>query len=68
MQPKHSIEMEPLLRPEQAAELLGMTPRALEAWRHRRQGPPFIRTQRAIRYAPADLRAWIEQQRRGNLR
>ena len=47
-----------LLRPGQAAELLGFTPRALEAWRHRGGGLLFVRVSaRAVRYRRRDLLA-----------
>ena len=40
-----------LLRPVDAAALLGFTKRALEAWRHRGGGPAFVRVSaRAVRY------------------
>lgn len=46
--------------PEAAATLTGFTPKALERLRHRRQGCPFIRVGRSIRYRVADLRTWME--------
>ena len=50
-----------LLRPEAAAELLAFTPRALEAWRQRGGGPPFVRVSaRAIRYRRSDLLDWAQ--------
>jgi len=48
-----------LLRPAEAAALLGFTKRALEAWRQRGEGPVFVRVSaRAVRYRRADLNAW----------
>ncbi|AXT36243.1 MerR family transcriptional regulator [Phaeobacter sp. LSS9] len=32
-------------------------------WRHRRIGPAFIKFGRRVKYAGADLNAWIEQNR-----
>lgn len=50
-----------LLREEQAAALLGFTPRALQDWRMRGSGPRFVRiSARAVRYRRADLFAWAE--------
>jgi len=64
MRDRHSgfrTDPEALLRPGEAAKLLGFTPRALEAWRQRGSGPPFVRvSSRAIRYRRADLAAWAE--------
>lgn len=45
-----------------AAQFLGFTPRALQAWRHRGNGPVFVRiSSRAVRYRRKDLVAWAEQ-------
>ena len=55
-----------LLREEDAAVFLGFTPRALQEWRHRGSGPPFVRiSSRAIRYRRADLIAWATERREG---
>jgi predicted DNA-binding transcriptional regulator AlpA len=54
-----SSSLEPLLRPAQAAELLGVTESALEAWRRRGGGPPHVRVGRLPRYAPSALKSWI---------
>lgn len=48
-----------LLDTEQAAEHLGVSARTLEGWRHLRQGPPFARLGRVIRYRADDLDAFI---------
>lgn len=59
--------IEPLLRPEQAAELLGYTPRCLEAWRSSGRGPRFVRVSaRSVRYRPSDLAAWAEERVRNS--
>lgn len=57
----------PLLTERQAAEFLQLSPATLSTWRSRRgrvardgkQGPPFLRLGRSIRYRRADLDAWI---------
>jgi predicted DNA-binding transcriptional regulator AlpA len=46
-----------------AAQLLGMSVATLRAWRHRKQGPPFVKFGRSVRYLPADLTAFIERSR-----
>ena len=56
---------ETLLRQEEAAQILGLTPRALEAWRHRGGGPTFIKISgRCIRYRQSDLLKWIAERER----
>lgn len=48
-----------LLREEEAAAFLNCTPRALQAWRKRGDGPPYIRLgSRSIRYRRRDLLTW----------
>lgn len=48
-----------------AAELLGVSRRTLQGWRWRGGGPPFVRIgARAVRYDPAEVRAWVDAQRR----
>lgn len=54
-----------LLREPEAAAFLGFTPRALQAWRQRGGGPPFVRvSSRAIRYRRDDLIGWAESRLR----
>ena len=54
-----------LLDENEAAGMLGFTPRFLQARRIRGDRPPFIRiSSRAVRYRPSDLRAWLEQRTR----
>jgi predicted DNA-binding transcriptional regulator AlpA len=48
-----------------AAQLLGVSRRTLQGWRWRGGGPRFVRIGiRAVRYEPAELRAWVDAQRR----
>lgn len=43
-----------------AAELLGLrNPKTLAIWRVRRQGPPYCKLGKSVRYDPAALKAWI---------
>jgi hypothetical protein len=55
-----------LLRPDQAAAYLGLSPRTLERWRAAGVGPRHVRVSpRAIRYMAEDLASFVvEQQRR----
>lgn len=41
----------------------GRSIRTLEGWRHRRQGPPFIRLNRLIVYRLSDILAFEEARR-----
>jgi predicted DNA-binding transcriptional regulator AlpA len=45
-----------------AAESLGLTPRTLQHWRWRGDGPPFVRiSSRCVRYRKSDLEAWAAE-------
>lgn len=58
---------QPLLRENEAAELLALTPRALQAWRLQGRGPQFVKiSARAVRYRPEDLEQWIDAQLRSS--
>ncbi len=48
-----------------AADFLGVTPRALQSWRQRGGGPPYVRiSSRAIRYRYSDLIRFCEERLR----
>jgi excisionase family DNA binding protein len=49
-----------LLNETQAAQLLNLSTRTLQAWRISGRGPPFVRAGRAVRYLRRALMAWIE--------
>lgn len=54
-----------LLSEAQASELFGVTPRALQAWRTRGGGPPFVRiSSRCVRYRRRDLLLFAESRLR----
>ncbi len=56
-----------LMRQEQAALILGVTPRCLENWRWRGGGPRWIRiSARCIRYRRSDLIRFIEERVKTN--
>ena len=56
-----------LLNESQAAQFLGFSQRALQAWRCRGGGPEFIKVSaRAIRYSRRSLIAWIDDRRRSS--
>ncbi len=67
MTPNTTQNIEHLLRETEAAAVLNVTVAALRKWRTTgRHNLRFIRLGggRAIRYSPADLRVFIESQRR----
>ena len=51
------------LSTRQAAELLGVSPRTLERYRGSGEGPPYMKVGPRVRYARADLDAWMEEGR-----
>jgi hypothetical protein len=55
---KGSVDQDKLLTEIQAADLLRMSSRTLQAWRGQGVGPPFIRAGRAIRYRRSDVMSW----------
>jgi len=60
--------MEKLLTEAEAAEILGVTKRALQQWRTTKgrsvQGPPWTKVGNRVRYEPDQLRAWLAANRR----
>jgi predicted DNA-binding transcriptional regulator AlpA len=58
----------PLLVDERAAaDALGLTPRTLQAWRARGEGPPHVRvSSRCVRYRPQDLEDWAAERVRSS--
>ena len=49
-----------LLTTEQVAAITGLSKRALEGWRHRKEGPKYIELNpKVVRYRWADLRAFL---------
>jgi predicted DNA-binding transcriptional regulator AlpA len=54
-----------LLDEKEAAMYLGFSPRSLQNWRVRGEGPRFIKVSaRSVRYRMPDLLAWIEKRTR----
>ena len=55
-------DLDPLIRQEEVAIVLGVTPRCLENWRHRGGGPSWIRISvRCVRYRRSDLIQFVEE-------
>ena len=53
-----------LLKPEQAAERLGLSVKTLQDWRYKRIGPPWSKIGKFARYVESALETWVEQQGR----
>lgn len=53
-----------LLNEKQAARLLGVGAKALQAWRCRGVGPTFLKIGRLVKYSQADLDTFLEGCRR----
>ena len=54
-----------LLTQGQVACLVGVSEKAMEGWRYKGGGPPYIRiSSRCIRYRRADLEAWLDSRTR----
>lgn len=51
------------LTPADVAELLRVPIETVYAWRKQRTGPRAFRVGKHLRYDPADLTTWINQQR-----
>jgi hypothetical protein len=51
---------EPLLPTAEAAPVLKVEPETMVAWRHRGEGPAYIKVGQLIFYRPSDLRKYIE--------
>lgn len=61
----HAPPVGALLDVRQAATRLGLSKSTLDKMRCRGVGPKFIKsTNRAVRYDPRDLDAWVEKRRR----
>jgi hypothetical protein len=59
-----ATDPEAMLAPREAAAFLSLTPRTLEAWRNRGEGPPHYRPSvNRVRYRRADLIAWMNAHR-----
>jgi predicted DNA-binding transcriptional regulator AlpA len=61
MHPTHRVtDADALLAEAQAAELLSLSSRTLQAWRLNGSGPSYVRAGRAVRYRRRDLLAWMD--------
>jgi len=59
------MEMKKLLTPEQAADLLNVSPGTLMVWRCTgRYNLPYVKVGRLVRYRPEDIKAFIKRRAR----
>ncbi len=49
-----------LLKPEEVANLTGLSQETLAQWRSQKRGIPYLKVGRAVRYDPADVQAYLE--------
>ncbi|MGC2855907.1 helix-turn-helix transcriptional regulator [Novispirillum sp. DQ9] len=64
--PAHS-PMDRLLRPEEVAQILGVSERTLERWRMEGSGPRYLSLSRkVVRYEAGDLRTFLDDRGRSN--
>ena len=55
-----------LLTTAEAATYLNLSPRTLEGWRSRFEGPVFVKTNgRTVRYREEDLEQWVNESIQG---
>lgn len=53
-------EAELLMTEGEVAGILGVTPRALQAWRSRSALLPYVTVGRLVRYRPSEVRAFVD--------
>lgn len=59
--PRGRLPMTPeYLTAEQVAQMTGFSTKSLEAYRAKRQGPPFLKVEHSVRYRADDVRVWME--------
>ena len=56
-----------LLETVHAADELGLSPRTLEGWRRRGEGPTDLKFGRRVKYRPEDIEAYKAARLRANL-
>ena len=57
----------PLLETVHAADELGLSPRTLEGWRRRGEGPPYLKFGRRVKYRIEDIEAYKSTRLHANL-
>ena len=52
--------METLLNENELAELTGLAVGTLQQWRCTKNGPPYLKLGRAVRYRASDVLQWLD--------
>lgn len=52
-----------LLTAEELSALIRVKPDTLERWRMRKQGPPYIKLGKLVRYSRSDVAKWVQSGR-----
>lgn len=55
-----------LMDTREAAAVLGVQPRTLEAWRLRGSGPRYVQVGRLVRYRRAAIEQWLAERERSS--
>ena len=58
------MQMDSLKNEQQTAKTLNVKVGTLRAWRHKGEGPPFIKLGHAVRYSQKDLQRFVAANRR----
>jgi excisionase family DNA binding protein len=58
------LDRDAMLNSDELAEYLRVPVTTLDQWASRGGGPPYHRVGKYRRYAPADVRSWLAEQRR----
>lgn len=53
---------EQLLDSHEVAALLKISPQTLRDWRYQNRGPRYLKLGKAVRYRPADINDWLNNQ------
>ncbi len=58
--PESKVSLKDLLKSEEVAHLTGLSIETLAQWRSQRRGIPYLKIGRSVRYARADVQAYLE--------
>jgi predicted DNA-binding transcriptional regulator AlpA len=64
--PSNNANLERLLNEVEAANLLNLNVRTLQAWRCRGGGPKYRKLGRTVRYSPVDIEHWLAEKTRSH--
>jgi excisionase family DNA binding protein len=58
--PRSKVTLHDLLKPEEVADLTGLSVETLAQWRSQKRGIPYLKIGKVVRYDPADVQAYLE--------